>query len=138
MGSEYNKDVGLKLFSLRKELKMTRAELGEKIGLHESTIKRYEDGEIKTLDIEKIKEFAEALNTTPAYLMGWEDLDKNKKEGFSNESVVKDQKTNDEDDFDEIITLRRAMKKMEPEERKRSVDLLKLAFKEAFKDNDDK
>lgn len=74
VGQEYNKEVGLRLYSLRKSLKMTRAELGKKINLHESTIKRYEDGEIKALDIEKIKEFAGALETTPAYLMGWEDI----------------------------------------------------------------
>ena len=73
MGEKYNKEVGTRLYSKRKELKLTRAELGKKIKLHESTIKRYEDGEIKTLDIEKIKEFAEALETTPAYLMGWKD-----------------------------------------------------------------
>ena len=73
MGEKYNKEVGARLYSRRKELKLTRAELGKKINLHESTIKRYEDGEIKTLDIEKIKEFAEALETTPAHLMGWED-----------------------------------------------------------------
>ena len=73
MGTEYNKEVGIRLYSKRKHLNLTRAELGEKIGLHESTIKRYEDGEIKSLDIEKIKEFATALETTPAYLIGWSD-----------------------------------------------------------------
>ena len=51
MGEKYNKEVGTRLFSARKALKMTRAELGLKIGLQESTIKRYEDGEIKSLDI---------------------------------------------------------------------------------------
>lgn len=73
MNREYNKKVGLRLYSSRKALKMTRAELGKKIGLHESTIKRYEDGEIKSLDIDKIKEFAKALHVTPAYLMGWKE-----------------------------------------------------------------
>lgn len=73
MGSDFNKDVGIKLFNARKNLNMTRAELGKIINLHESTIKRYEDGEIKSLDIEKLKEFAAALNLDPAYLMGWEE-----------------------------------------------------------------
>jgi transcriptional regulator with XRE-family HTH domain len=73
MDGRYNKKVGTRLFSARKHLKMTRAELGLKIGLHESTIKRYEDGEIKSLDIKKIKEFAKALEVSPAYLMGWEE-----------------------------------------------------------------
>lgn len=72
MDKEYNKQVGLRLFNRRKELGLTRLELGKKLALHESTIKRYEDGEIKSLDIDKIKEFAKALDTTSAYLMGWE------------------------------------------------------------------
>lgn len=72
MDENVNKNVGLKIFNARKNLKMTRAELGKKVGLHESTVKRYEDGQIKSLDIEKIKEFAQALNLdTPLDLLGW-------------------------------------------------------------------
>lgn len=70
MDKEYNKQIGLRIFKRRKELKLTRAELGKKLSLHESTIKRYEDGEIKSIDIDKIKEFAEALGTSVQYLMG--------------------------------------------------------------------
>ncbi|MGL5712485.1 MAG: helix-turn-helix domain-containing protein [Paraclostridium sp.] len=69
----FNIDVGLKIFNARKSLKMSRSELGKKINLHESTIKRYEDGHIKSLDIEKLKEFANALDISPEYLMGLED-----------------------------------------------------------------
>ncbi|MGL5329176.1 MAG: helix-turn-helix domain-containing protein [Peptostreptococcaceae bacterium] len=71
--SVFNIDVGLKIFNARKSLKMSRSELGKKINLHESTIKRYEDGHIKSLDIEKLKEFANALDISPEYLMGLED-----------------------------------------------------------------
>lgn len=71
--SNFNSDVGIKIFNARKNLKMSRAELGKKINLHESTIKRYEDGHIKSLDIEKLKEFANALDISSAYLMGWKE-----------------------------------------------------------------
>lgn len=67
----FNKEIGLKLFNARKNKRMSRAALGKIVNLHESTIKRYEDGEIKTLDIEKMKEFAKALDISPEYLMGW-------------------------------------------------------------------
>ena len=67
----FNKEIGLKLFNARKNKRMSRAALGKMVNLHESTIKRYEDGEIKTLDIEKMKEFAKALDISPEYLMGW-------------------------------------------------------------------
>ncbi|MGL5713822.1 MAG: helix-turn-helix domain-containing protein [Paraclostridium sp.] len=82
--SVFNVDVGLKIFNARKELKMSRSELGKKINLHESTIKRYEDGHIKSLDIEKLKEFANALDISPEYLMGLED---NKKESSLNSNL---------------------------------------------------
>lgn len=70
--SEFNIDVGQKIFNARKSLNMSRAELGKRVNLHESTVKRYEDGHINSLDIAKLKEFANALNISPAYLMGWE------------------------------------------------------------------
>ena len=61
MEETYNKKIGKKIFDARKSKKMTRAKLGELLNLHETTIKRYEDGEIKYLDIEKLRDFATAL-----------------------------------------------------------------------------
>lgn len=86
--SDFNIDVGLKIFNARKNLKLSRVELGKKVNLHESTVKRYEDGHIKSLDIEKLKEFANALDISPAYLMGWEEIDTNKKENNKTETLL--------------------------------------------------
>jgi repressor LexA len=72
----FNSGVGKKIYRLRKRKKMTRAKLGEIVGLHESTIKRYEDGDIKNLSIDNLKVFAEALDVEPAYLMGIQELEK--------------------------------------------------------------
>lgn len=68
----FNLEVGKRIFHARKDLGLTRAELGKKVNLHESTIKRYEDGDIKSLSIEKLEIFADALNISPSYLMGWQ------------------------------------------------------------------
>ena len=38
-------------------------------------MQRWENGSIKTLRYENIVKLAEALETTPSYLMGWEDFD---------------------------------------------------------------
>lgn len=93
--SDFNTDVGLKIFNARKNLKMSRAELGQKINLHESTIKRYEDGHIKSLDIEKLKEFASALDISPAYLMGWkEEIEKNE---IKNSPITEEEQQHIED-----------------------------------------
>lgn len=70
MEQNERKEIGKRIFAKRKELKLTRAELGMKLGLHESTVKRYEDGDIKSVDIERLKEFAQALHTNVSFLMG--------------------------------------------------------------------
>ena len=65
------KALGKKIYTARKAKKMSRAELGKLTGLHETTIKRYEDGEIKSPNLEKISAFAEALNLDYEELADW-------------------------------------------------------------------
>lgn len=56
----------------RKEMKMTQEELARRTGYTDrSSIARIEKGEID-LPQSKIKQFAEALGTTPGHLMGWD------------------------------------------------------------------
>lgn len=71
--NEFNKTVGIKIREARKNIGFSMAELGKLVNLHESTVQRYEDGEIKSLDVEKLTEFAKALNISSAYLVGWDD-----------------------------------------------------------------
>ena len=59
--SVFNVDVGLKIFNARKKLKMSRSELGKKINLHESTIKRYEDNHIKKISLDNLIKICKAL-----------------------------------------------------------------------------
>lgn len=73
--NNYNEELGRRLKKSRLELGLTLKELGKIVDLHESTIKRYEDGKIKTLDIEKIKEFSKALKVNPVYILGWDVID---------------------------------------------------------------
>lgn len=73
MGNDQNKKIGKRIHQARKQKKISMKKLGEMVGLHESTISRYEKGEIISLDIEKMKEFARALSVNAAWLMGWED-----------------------------------------------------------------
>lgn len=57
----------------REELKMTQEELAIKMGYKSrSTIAKIESG-ANDIPQSKIKDFAEALQTTPSYLMGWTD-----------------------------------------------------------------
>ena len=48
-------------------------ELACKLSKNRTTIYRYESGDIENLPLGILDPLAEALNTTPAYLMGWEE-----------------------------------------------------------------
>ena len=57
----------------RLELRLSQDELAQKLGYKSrSTINKIEMGK-NDITQSKIKAFAEALETTPSYLMGWED-----------------------------------------------------------------
>lgn len=51
---------------------LTLEELAKRIGTSKQTIQRYESGVIANIPSDKIELLAGALNTTPAYLMGWD------------------------------------------------------------------
>lgn len=58
---------------LRKERsRITLEELAKKVGLSKATIQRYENGIITNIPSDKIELLAEALETTPGFIMGWE------------------------------------------------------------------
>ena len=52
---------------------MTLEDLGDKVGVGKSTVRKWETGMIANMRRDKIKKVADALGTTPDYLMGWED-----------------------------------------------------------------
>ena len=62
-----------KIKKLRSELNLTLEEVAKKVKVSPPTIQRYESGEIKNVRRDKIKLLADALQTTPAYLMDWDD-----------------------------------------------------------------
>ncbi len=70
-------DIGLRIKKLREKYNISQEELAKKIGYSSrSSINKIEkDG--RGIPSDKIVEFANALNTTPSYLMGWEDEPKN-------------------------------------------------------------
>ena len=65
--------VGERIKLRRKELGMSADKLGEAIGKNRATVFRYENGYIEKMPLDVIEYIAEALYTTPQYLMGWED-----------------------------------------------------------------
>lgn len=65
--------IGNRIKNRRKYLKMSADELGKRLGKDRSTIYRYEKGDIENLPLDILEPIAYALETTPQYLMGWDE-----------------------------------------------------------------
>lgn len=66
-------DISQKIFRLRKQQNLTLEQVAAVVGVGKSTVRKWETGIIANMRRDKIALLAEALHTTPAYLMGWED-----------------------------------------------------------------
>lgn len=65
--------IAQRLKWLRKEhVKKTQEEVGKIVGVGKATIQKYENGIISSIPSDKIELLAEALETTPGFIMGWE------------------------------------------------------------------
>lgn len=66
-------EIGANIMRRRKEMGLTQEELASKLGYKsKSTINKIELG-INDIPQSKVVKFAEALETTPAQIMGWEE-----------------------------------------------------------------
>jgi transcriptional regulator with XRE-family HTH domain len=64
--------IGERIKKRRKELGISVDEVAKKLNKNRATMYRYESDEIENMSINILEPLAHALNTTPAYLMGWE------------------------------------------------------------------
>ena len=108
--------VGQRIKMKRESLNISQVDLANKIGCTKQTLYKYENDIITNIPSTNIERIAQALGTTPAYLMGWEDT----------------VKANDDPD---IIRIQRARKKMPEKDKKRMMNILKASFEDYFSDN---
>ena len=54
---------------------MSADDLGRVLGKNRATIYRYENGDIEKLPLDILEPIAAALQTTPQYLMGWDEVE---------------------------------------------------------------
>lgn len=59
--------------TLRKENNLTLEQVANIVGVGKSTVRKWETGMIANMKRDKISALAKALNTTPAFLMGWDE-----------------------------------------------------------------
>ena len=72
--------IGERVKQRRLQLGMSADDLAKKINKNRATVYRYESEYIEKLPTTILIPLAEALHTTPAYLMGWEEETPNKNE----------------------------------------------------------
>ena len=114
---------GETLKRLREEAGFTQAELAKKCGMKKQSISRYETG-TREPNIRIAKIIADALGVKIELLAPNEaDLE-------TPPAETKD------DDFPEFISIARAGKKMTPDRRAAMLQMLKIAFPEAFTDDE--
>lgn len=108
--------IGKRIQQRRKELRMSADELAKKLGKDRSTVYRYEKGDIENLPLDILEPIAEALETTPAYLMGWEEAIEKKPVETANKlaDLFLRLEFNDDNDSDVMIMLEEYFSLPEP------------------------
>jgi transcriptional regulator with XRE-family HTH domain len=66
-------EMGRKIKELRQARGMTLEQVATIVGVGKSTVRKWETGMIANMKRDKIQALANALGTTPAYLMGWKE-----------------------------------------------------------------
>lgn len=64
--------IGQRIKTMRIQQGLSIDELACRLGKNRTTVYRYENGDIENLPLGILDCLADALNTTPAYLMGWD------------------------------------------------------------------
>ena len=78
--------IGERIKQRRLELGYTADTLAKMLNKNRATIYRYENGDIENMPIDVLEPLAKALNTTPAYLMGWQEPHQGSTSTLSNQT----------------------------------------------------
>lgn len=88
-------NIGDRLRKLRIDSEMTLEDAGKKIGATKQTLYKYESGIVTNIPSDKIERLAAIYNTTPSYIMGWDESKATEKEIKLAEQYVQARKSND-------------------------------------------
>lgn len=69
---------GMKIRELRTLENMSQEELGRRVGVQRAAIQKYEKGSVTNIPLSTIEKIAKVFNVSPTYIVGWEELDRNK------------------------------------------------------------
>ena len=103
---------------LRKERGLTLEEVGKRVGVGKSTVRKWESGQIANMRRDKIALLAKALAVSPTFLMGWQSEEKPKENNSAPESSNSER--------DEVYTL---FTSLSEENQKRLLDFARVLLK---------
>ena len=69
--------TGERIKQLRLQHGLTQEELGARLGVQRAAVQKYEKGTVKNIKRDALLRLAEVLETTPEYLLGWDEMPKN-------------------------------------------------------------
>lgn len=115
-------NTGERIKQLRIARGMTLEELGQKVGVGKSTVRKWETGAIANMRRDKIAKLADALGTTIDDILGLESPP---------QAAV-----TEEEDFPQVRMIARAGRRMTEEDREKMLQLIKVAFPDKFNDDD--
>lgn len=64
---------GKRIKQRRESIGLSQVDVADRIGVSKQTLYKYENDIVTNIPSDKIEALAKALNTSPEYLMGWED-----------------------------------------------------------------
>lgn len=67
--------LGNRIYTLRKARGLTQEELGQRVGVTKAQINKYETGITQNLKRPVAEAVADALEVSPAFLLGWQEKD---------------------------------------------------------------
>ena len=75
--------IGEKIRYLRIKNNLPQESLAKSLNTTKQAIYKYENGIVTNIPLDKIEILANVLNTTPSYLMGWEDTESTQDEDLT-------------------------------------------------------
>lgn len=115
-------DMSEKIYTLRKEQNKTLEDIAKMVGVGKSTVRKWETGMIANMRRDKIAKLAKALNTTPAYLMGWVENEETEKKNDTIADIILKLRTDSE-----LLDMVQTISELSAEQRK-AVQALLSAF----------
>lgn len=71
--------MGDRILLMRKSKGYTMQELADLVGVNHPAVNKWEKGIVTNIPLDKVERLAQIFGCSPAWLVGWEDMDKSSK-----------------------------------------------------------